>query len=156
MKLKVTFLMLIFSLVFTNSDLIAQRTNIITLEVDTDKVTQDNIEETCTFGEPASISIKDFTYDVQRSDVIIWQGKPAVEGSGLVRITEFKHNSGVELLGKRRIRDTDNTGVVVGRVVEGQPGDEEVYFIKFEVRKRVSQDWNEYIIDPKLKLMPQE
>lgn len=156
MKLKVTFLMLIFSLVFTNSDLIAQRTNIITLEVDTDNVTQDNIEETCTFGEPANMSIKDFTYEVQRGDVIIWQGRPAQPGNGLVRITEFRHDGGVELLGKRRIRDTDNTGVVVGRVVDGQTGDEEVYFIKFEVRKRGSQDWNEYIIDPKLKLMPQE
>ncbi len=156
MKLKVTFLMLIFSLVYTNLDLNAQNTRIITLEVDTDNINQENIEETCTFGEPASVSIKDFTYEVQRNDVIIWEGKPAQEGNGLVRITEFRHDNGVELLGKRRIRDTDNTGVVVGRVIAGQPGDEEIYFIKFIVRKKGSQEWNEYIIDPKLKLIPQE
>lgn len=154
MKTKATIFFLLVCCVLSSVDLNAQdNTPIITLVVDTEKVNQNNIEETCSFGQPADVSVKDFTLEVNKGDVILWRGTADQDSSGLVRITEFRHESGTVMLGKRRITDQNGTGVVVGKVMEGDPGDVEVYYLKFEVKRGGGQDWEEFIIDPKLKLM---
>lgn len=151
MKVKTTIFVLLFCLPFINGKLNAQELNkMIILEVDTDNINATNINETATFGQPSEISNENFTLDVELGDVIIWQGKTMPGAGGLVRITLFKHDEGVKLLGAGRISDQDGTGVIVGKVQAGQPGDQEKYTLKFEVRQRGSQDWIEYKIDPKL------
>ncbi|QYA24493.1 hypothetical protein G3I01_02870 [Gramella sp. MT6] len=157
MKVKSTVFVLFFCMPFLNVTLSAQEVNkMVVLEVDTDNINANNINEMATFGQPSEISNENFTLDVQLGDVIIWQGRTMPGTGGLVRIKLLKHEEGVKLLGANRISEQDGTGVVVGRVQAGQVGDEEKYSLKFEVRQRGSQDWVEYTIDPKLQLMPQE
>ena len=157
MKTKTTIFFLLVCCILFSIDLKAQgNPPIITLVVDTEKVNQNNIQETCTFGQPADVSVKDFTLTVNKGDVILWRGESDQDSSGLVRITEFRHESGTVMLGKRRISDQNGTGVVVGKVLEGQPGDIEVYYLKFEVKRGGGQDWEEFIIDPKLQINPRE
>jgi len=156
MKSKATILLCIISVLLFNVNLLAQGNPIINLEVDTENIDENNIDETATFGQASEIKNKDFTLDVKIGDVIIWKGSATPGSGGLVRIKLFKHDEGVKLLGAGRISEQNGTGVVVGKVQEGTPGDIEKYSIKFEVRKRGSQTWTEYTIDPKLKLIPQD
>lgn len=153
MKTKTVLFVLFICTVFFNLSLYAQSNRIIKLEVDTENITIDNIEETATFGQPSETKNKDFTLDVNIGDVIIWQGSSTPSSGGLVKIRLFKHEDGIELLGERRIRDTDDTGVVVGKVVQGDPGDVEKYTLRFEIRKRGSQTWESFEIDPKLQIL---
>ena len=153
MKIKTSILLFFFSLCFTTGNMLAQATKFVTLTVDINNVTQDNLQTTCTFGQPEDVSLKDFNLDVEMGDVIIWRGRPAENSTGLVRITEFKHDDGVLILGKRRITEQNGTGVVVGKVQEGDVGDEETYFLKFEVKRGGGQEWEKFIIDPKLKIV---
>lgn len=156
MKVKATIFVLFFCMSLFSVKMNAQANKMIVLEVDTDNINENNIEEMATFGQPSEISNENFTLDVALGDVIIWQGKTMPGAGGLVRIKLFRHEDGVKILGANRISEQNDTGVVVGKVQAGQVGDEEKYTLKFEVRKRGTQDWTEYSIDPKLKLMPQE
>lgn len=156
MKSKATILICIISIFLFNVGLQAQDNPIINLEVDTENINENNIDETATFGQTSGIKNKDFTREVKLGDVIIWKGSSTPASGGLVRIKLFKHDEGVKLLGTGRISEQNGTGVVVGKVQAGSPGDIEKYSIKFEVRKRGSQTWTEYLIDPKLKLIPQD
>ncbi|GAA4312895.1 hypothetical protein GCM10023115_30750 [Pontixanthobacter gangjinensis] len=125
----------------------------ITLEVDTENINQDNIEEMATFGQPSETPNRDFTLEVENGDVIIWQGRATQASGGLVYIKLFKHEDGVQLLGTGRIKDTNNAGVIVGKVQNGESGQMEKYSIRFEVRKRGSQTWETFEIDPKLQML---
>lgn len=156
MKLNITILSLCLSIFLISTSSFSQGNPMITLEVDTENINADNIDETATFGQPSETKNKDFTLEVSMGDVIIWQGAATQSSGGLVRIKLFRHDDGVKLLGTGRISDQNNTGVIVGRVQDGVPGDIEKYSLKFEVRKRGSQEWTEYTIDPKLKLIPSE
>lgn len=151
MKIKATFYLLFTCLLFSYS-LTAQSNKTITLEVDTENINANNIEETATFGQPSETSNKDYTLGVEMGDIIIWQGRSTPSSGGLVRIKLFKHDDGIELLGEGRIKEQNGTGVIVGRVQNGSPGDVEKYTLKFEVKKRGSQTWDSYEIDPKLQM----
>lgn len=155
MKSKIAIFIVLLSVLF-NVNLFAQAHPIINLEVDTENINENNIDKTATFGQPAETKNKDFTREVKMGDVIIWQGSSTPESGGLVRIKLFKHDDGVKLLGTGRISEQNGTGIVVGKVQAGTPGDQEKYTLKFEVRKRGSQTWTTYSIDPKLKLIPQD
>lgn len=157
MKVKTTISVLFFCLSFLNAELMAQAVNkMVILEVDTENINANNIAETATFGQPSEVSNEDFTLNVQLGDVVIWQGRAMPGSGGLVKITLLKHEGGMKLLGANRISEQNGTGVIVGRVQAGQVDDMEKYSLKFEVRNRGSQEWVEYTIDPKLKLMPRE
>lgn len=143
----------IFILSLFIQNLYAQDHPIINLEVDTENINENNIDETATFGQPSETKNKDFTLEVKIGDVIIWQGTSTSGSGGVVRLKLFKHEEGIKLLGTGRI--SDQNGVIVGKVQAGTPGDVEKYTLKFEVKKRGSQTWTEYSIDPKLKLIPQ-
>lgn len=154
MKLKITFFILILGIINIPTNLSAQANRIITLEVNTQNVTQGNLEETCKFvGQTENETLKEFTEGVEIGDLVLWQGKANPGNGDLVRITEYIHNSGASLMGRDTIRDPQGTGVVVGRVQEGfEPGAEDTYFLKFEVKKRGSTNWEPFEIDPKLRL----
>ena len=153
MKSKVKIFILFLGAILFSINLSAQENKMITLEVDTENINKDNIEETATFGQPAETRNKDFSVDVKRGDVIIWQGKATPSSGGLVSIKLFKHEDGIELLGTNRIKDQNDAGVIVGKVQEGAPGDIEKYTLRFQVKKRGSQNWDTYEIDPKLMVV---
>ncbi|MDR5589237.1 hypothetical protein [Christiangramia sp. SM2212] len=156
MKAKITILVFFISLFSINTSIYSQNNPMITLEVDTENINENNIDEMATFGQPSETKNRDFTLEVEMGDVIIWQGRATQSSGGLVRIKLFRHDDGVKLLGTSRIAEQNDTGVVVGKVQAGNPGDIEKYTLKFEVRKRGSQTWTEYFIDPKLKLILSE
>ncbi len=151
MKSKVNFFIYFICILCFNLSLYAQD-KMIKLEVDTENINADNIAETATFGQPAETSNEDYTLEVNKGDIIIWKGSSTPSSGGVVRIKLFKHEYGVELLGEGRIKEQNGTGVIVGRVQAGNPGDTEKYTIRFEVKRRGSQTWDSYEIDPKLKL----
>ena len=155
MKIEANFFTCFICILFFNLSLFAQD-KIINLEVDTENINADNVNEMATFGQPSETSNEDYTLDVKMGDIIIWKGSSTPSSGGLVRIELFKHEYGVELLGEGKIKEQNGTGVIVGRVQQGSPGDIEKYSIRFEVRKRGSQTWETYEIDPKLQMNARE
>ncbi|CAL65010.1 hypothetical protein [Christiangramia forsetii] len=156
MKIKATIVLLFIGALLFSADSHSQNQKMIKLEVDTENINENNVDSTATFGQPPETKNKDFTLDVKMGDIIIWQGNSTPGSGGLVRIKLFKHDNGIKLLGTGRISEQNGTGVIVGRVQNGEPGNEEKYTLNFEVRKRGSRTWTSYSIDPKLKLIAQD
>ena len=141
----------LFTLLLFPTLSIAQNNKIeLLLIVDTDNITQDNINETCRFeNQPEDTNITEFTTEVQVGDEIKWKITEEDGSSGKAKLVKFKHETGKDFFGENEI--PVNFGRIKGVVKQGDPGDLEKYTLLIEVKDN-NNEWQEYTIDPKLKL----
>ena len=142
----------LFTLLLFSTFSIAQNNTIeLLLIVDTDKITQDNINETCKFeGQPDDIDITDYTTEVQIGDEVNWKVKNIEGNSKGVKLVKFKHETGKKFFKEDSIKV--KLGKIKGEIKEGESGEIEKYTLEIEVKKDGRRDWEIYYIDPKLKL----
>ena len=129
-----------------------QKVHTITLNVETGKIVKPNIDPFCNFGQPASISNKDYAIKVDIGDIVIWEGVSSSSPStDTVNITSINHQGGVNVFGRNLIRGNgDSPEIVIGKVLKGAPGDEDKYAISFTVYNNGIKRNGTFRIDPKL------
>ena len=144
----------ILCIVIISSGLQAQKKIDLMLIVETDSITQENIPQTCRFeDQTANTSVIDYLTNVSLEDEIKWKVKEADNNSAKVKLVKFKHDNGTRFFGQDSI--PERNGRIKGRIVEGNQNEEEKYSLIIKV-KNSNNDWQEYTIDPKLKLTPRE
>ncbi|WP_300434921.1 hypothetical protein [Christiangramia sp.] len=155
MGLRITFAMLLISslLISTYSNAQGKKIDII-LTVETDSINQNNLDKTCSFGQPSTISNEDFLTEVQMGDEIKWKIKRKDGSSGSAKLVKFKHDNGTRFFKKDSI--LERSGRIKGVIDSGRVNDIEKYSLEFMVKKQNSNTWENYTIDPKLKLIPSE
>lgn len=128
----------------------------VLLTVDVDNITQENMEETCSFGQPEDVSNEDFTTNVQVADEVKWKISRLDGSRGSAKLVKYKHDRGNRFFGKDTIPQKNGNikGIVSNEA--GEIGAEEKYSLGFKVKKRGESDWTYYMIDPKLKLIPRD
>ncbi|MFV8225650.1 hypothetical protein [Christiangramia aquimixticola] len=141
---------MIFSLLLISAFSYAQEKISLVLIVDTDSITQENISETCRFTDQAAgTSIIDYITLVNIGDEIKWKADEAEGNTGKVKLEKFKHENGPKFFDKDSI--PVSFGRIKGIIKNGAPNEIEKYSIVIKVKKS-GGDWEEYIIDPKLKM----
>jgi hypothetical protein len=141
---------MIFSLIFISAFSYAQEKIDLVVIVDTDSITQDNISETCRFEDQATgTSIIDYTTLVNIGDEIKWKAEEAEGNTGKVKLEKFQHENGPKFFDKDSI--PVSFGRIKGTIKNGTPNETEKYIIVIKVKKS-GGDWEEYLIDPKLKM----
>lgn len=145
------FILCIFLISFSSQ---AQEKIDLMLIVETDSITQDNIPETCRFeNQSPNTSIIDYLTIVSIDDEIKWKVKEADNNDAKVKLVKFKHDNGTKFFGQDSI--PEKNGRIKGKIVEGNENEEEKYSLVIQV-KNSNNDWQEYTIDPKLKLTQRE
>ncbi len=125
----------------------------IILDVDTDAITNTNVDETAHFqGQGQGVKNKDFTLTVKPGDVIVWTGvSTSAPDRDKVMIVMINHEGGDEIFERNTLRDTRaNPGVVMGTVTNGKDGNEEKYTLSFKVYNGDTQRNGTFHIDPKI------
>jgi hypothetical protein len=130
----------------------AQGAKNILLTVDTSTINANNVDEVSSFGQGPGVKNEDFTIDVVIGDLVIWRGDSSSSESDRVVITSIVHESGIKLFGKRRLTDSQTQGLIVGRIIEGSPGDMEKYRINFKVIRGTVES-ETFSIDPKIRVV---
>ena len=142
---------LLFSCVLFTSFGHAQNKIELMLIVATDSITQNNIEQTCRFeDQPEDTSIVDYLTNVRIDDEIKWKVKKADNNNASVKLVKFKHDNGPKFFNKDTI--PAKLGRIKGEIVNGNKDEVEKYSLVIEV-KDGNNDWQEFTIDPKLKIM---
>jgi len=157
MKAKNLITVLLLSLFFIPFYSNAQGRKIeIVLTVDVDNINKNNIDETCSFGQPKEVSNEEFTTDVQIGDQVKWKIVRKEGSKGSAKLQKFKHDKGKKFFNKDSI--PQSSGNIKGVINEGagEPGEVEKYSLEFKVKKKGENRWETYSIDPKLKLISQE
>lgn len=149
MKNKSIFNTSLFLLMFSTSLFYAQTTHTIVLTCDPSEITEENVNEVCSFGQDSSIPNKDFTIEVNTKDVIVWRGMSSDSNYSL-KLKSINYKKGVDVFDEPVLRD--NRGIVSAVVLKGQPGDEEKYDISFRVYKNGSRIPGKFTIDPRIKI----
>jgi hypothetical protein len=123
----------------------------ITLYVDTVKVTQENTDKTCSFGQNKATKNKDYTIAVESGDTIIWQGLPARgKARNLVNIKEVNYQGKNNIFGTPILQGNgQNPELVIGNVMNHSGGEDETYSILFTVSNKPDDLFR---IDPKLQV----
>ena len=143
------FLILFFPATETHS----QETHVITLNVDTSEINNDNVNEVSNFGQPAEISNIDYTIYASLGDTVVWRGNSTYSEEDLVLVEAINHEGGARVFSRNTLRDSqDNPGVVIGVVSEGREGEEEKYKISFKVMHNGERRGGTYHIDPKIRI----
>ena len=123
----------------------------IILTVDTSNINQQNMDATCSFGQPKGVSNEDFTTHVKLGDNITWLGKSSSSpDTDKVKIKKIRYVSGSEILNSNVIRNSWFSSKVKGKVRNGKPEDIEKYSIEFKVIRNGNNE--RFIIDPKLQI----
>jgi len=120
----------------------------ITLYVNTDSITEQDIDSTCNFGQPKGVSNKDYTINVHVGDDITWVGVSS-SGDDKVRIKKIKYVSDTEILNSNEINNALFSKKVHGKVKNGKKGDVEKYSIEFKIKGNNKK----FEIDPKLQVI---
>ncbi len=156
MKSKMTILVLLISLLLVSNISNAQQKKIdLTIIVNVEDITQENIPETCFFeDQPEGTSIIDYTTEVQPGDEIKWKVKKADGIKGNVQLVKFKHEKGIKVFNQDEIQEKN--GRIKGVVTSDSRGETEKYIIQIRVKKQGQSEWEDYSIDPKLKLTHQD
>ncbi|WP_026933316.1 hypothetical protein [Christiangramia echinicola] len=141
---------LLLIIILFSANINAQKKIELMLIVKTDSITQNNIAETCRFeGQPADTNIEDFVTEVSLNDEVKWKADQAENNDAKVKLVKFQHDSGTKLFNKDSIQMKN--GRIKGDIVNGNANEEEKYSLVIRV-KDSNNDWQEYTIDPKLKL----
>ena len=157
--------MVVMSLMACSSQL-----HVVTLYVDTTQIDQDNIDANAHFGQRVGIANKDFTTDVRKRDIVIWQGVSTSDTLHMVTITSIKHESGDYLIDQRvaktnranqRVAKTNRAKKmnnkqfirkkIVARPSREQPFAKEKYTLKFTVFNNKTKRNGTFQIDPVIK-----
>ncbi len=153
--MKSNFLYLILIVLLTGfypDNIMAQQNTVfITLNVDTQAINQNNINQVSNFGQGPGISNRDFTTDVNIGDLVIWNGRSTSSPQDQVLITLIEYEDGTRIISKNRLNDNQTPGKVVGSIDKGSPGDEMKYLVKFVI-KNGNVERGPFTIDPKLKI----
>ncbi|MBT8182590.1 MAG: hypothetical protein KJO53_13490 [Eudoraea sp.] len=162
MKIKNSIIIAFAIFLYCNSAVYAQGTNIVTLNVNTEVINDDNVLDECFFSweDPdgnivtsgTGPELEDWLITIGLDSEIEWQGISSSEDNKIVNIIQIKRQSGTRIFdGKTLKGDRDSNG----EKVRGKPmkktnntdGDYK-YNIKFKV-KDVRGTFN---IDPKIKV----
>ena len=137
---------------FFSFSTIAQNTITITLYVDTDKITKDNLNQydVINFGQDRNIPNEEYEVFIDSAiaanTTIVWVGQ-AMNGTDEVNIVTFKHEDfqdrtrvSKKLFDKKKFRDRwfkrSKTGGIQNKLIQGlKAGDSEKYTIKFHINK---------------------
>ncbi|MUP44661.1 hypothetical protein E0K83_02750 [Gramella sp. BOM4] len=153
MKTKFQLSILLVVILIASTTLNAQQTHVITLNVDTSEINNDNVNQVSNFGQPADVSNKEYTINVSLGDTVVWRGNSTFSEDDLVLVEAINHEGGARVFRQNTLRDDpDNPGVVVGVVSEGREGDEEKYKISFRVMNNGERRGGTYHIDPKIRI----
>ena len=136
-------LILLFSITILSSVSYAQTLHRITLEVDTENITRDNLATTCSFGQADGVSNEDFTTEVRVGDMIVWNITASDQNPLPLEYVFVKYVNGAKLLNKNKITPTGN--VISANVKKGKKDEVEKYEVKFKVRGKGT-----FVIDPKI------
>lgn len=137
--------------IFFSAIVTAQTTHTIILTCDTTDITNENVNDVCSFGQDSNIPNKDYTIDVNIGDVILWRGiAKNTELSSTIEIKEVNYVSGKNVFGENSLRSRG--GLVTAEVIEGQPGDEEKYDLTFRVYVDGRRLNATFTIDPKIRV----
>jgi hypothetical protein len=126
----------------------------ITLEVDTDNITRQNLDSTCKFLPYTGTSNKEYTTKVTFDDTITWEGR-SLNGRDSVEIKKIKYKGGPKLLTVDVNRNQSDSPKVHGKVRDStdvfHPDTEiliEEYLITFKINGKLFR----YKIDPKIQV----
>lgn len=127
----------------------------VTLFVDTDAITAENLSETCNFGQPAGISNEDYTIEAAVGDEIVWKGVSTSDPENdRVRIFSIEHRQGIRAFGRAKLkRQNAEESRVRGIISRGKPGEEEKYDLVFFVVQGDERNVQRFRIDPKLRII---
>jgi hypothetical protein len=127
-------------------------THVITLNVDTGKIDNRNVDNVSDFGQPENVPNQEFTIDVNVGDIVLWKGVSSnAPDTDLVMIEAINHEGGVNVFDRNVLKDTpQNPGVVVGTIKKGKSGDVEKYKISFKIFNAGVQRNGTFHIDPKI------
>ena len=131
----------------------AKDTN-ITMEVDTRKINEHNVNEHVYFHDDHSSREKgkpqNFISKIEKGGKVLWYGKSTPDASGIIHITEIGRksvNGEVELL-KEHPRHSKEGNAFVARVKDQFIAGEESYYVKF----KIGDSDKVYLVDPKLEM----
>ena len=153
--LKPLILIVAVCLLFTAvSNAQAPETHIITLHVNTTDIIKPNVNDFANFGQPEDVSNENFTINVRKGDIIIWKGvSSSAPATDLVSISAINHEGGVNVFGRNVLRGNgEMPELVIGTVINGNPGDEEKYKLSFKVFVNGTKKNGTFHIDPKIKV----
>ncbi|MCH4822080.1 hypothetical protein ML462_02755 [Gramella lutea] len=154
MRIK-TFFLLSLSFFLFSSVTYAQQIIELTILVETNTITQDNIPETCRFeNQPEDTSILDYTTYVSIGDKVKWRIKRADDNKGSVKLVKYKHGTGPSFFNQDSI--PEKNGKIEGTIVLGSENEVDKYAIEIMVKKKGENEWVNYIIDPKLQIKARE
>jgi len=124
--------------------------NIVTLNVDTKRITKKNLDKTCNFGQTDGSSNEDFTIIVAVGDSIMWRGFSTYSKKDSVNITmiKIKHKNGTKIFDKDSIKGKNKVFAKAKYSTEGKPDYE--YKIKFTVIRNGKK--KKFSIDPKIQI----
>lgn len=126
----------------------AQTKHTITLNVDTENITNSNIAETCNFGQDEEITNENYSIEVNIGDIVEWVGVSTSSSEDVVEIISINYEGGARVFDRNILRD-DN-GIVRGVVSSGRPGDYQKYNVKFRVYRNGNLLSGVFKIDPKI------
>ncbi len=135
--------------IFLTTIISAQTTHTVILTCDTANITNDNVNDVCSFGQQSDVSNVDFTTDVNLEDIVVWRGE-ATNPDNSIELHSINYQGGKNVFKKNVMRDVD--GIVTGKVVEGLPGDVEKYNLKFRVYRNGSLLPGMFDIDPRIRI----
>lgn len=162
MKIKNSIIIAFAIFLYGNMIAYAQGTNIVTLNVNTEVINDDNVLEECffTWEDPdgnivtsgSGGELEDWLITIELNSVVEWRGISSSEDGKIVNIIHIKGSSGTPIFNRRTLKGDGNPN---GEKVRGKPmkktndteGDYK-YNIKFKV-KDVRGTFN---IDPKIKV----
>lgn len=132
----------------------AQQEIIIMLYVDTREVRNPNVNDYCSFAQPAEIPNEEYTVEASVGDTIIWKGVSRTHPEDRVLITAINHQGdkgGRDIFGQNRI--PGENGEVRGTILN-DPGDglDYKYMLSFRVLNNGDPRPGEFNIDPKIRV----
>ena len=134
--------------------------HVVTLYVDTDKITPTTVDLHANFDQPKGIANKDFTTHVRKGDQVIWNAVSISNPSDVVRITSINHISGERIFESKLSKVypkslTTKQGFVkelFAGAIQMKPSKQEAYIVeKYGIEFTVDNKEGSFTIDPVLK-----
>lgn len=126
----------------------------ITLNVETRKISENNIDSCSNFGQGPGISNENFSTSANVGDTIIWQGvSSSAPETDVVNISKINHHSGNNVFKHHELKGKGHPEKVSGAVKNHTNGDGETYTLSFTVFNGQTER-GKYKIDPILAINP--
>ncbi|SDW30533.1 hypothetical protein [Flavobacterium degerlachei] len=128
---------------------------IVTLHVDTSKISEKNVDSCSNFGQEPGISNEDFSTLAKVGDTIIWKGvSSSTPETDIVNITKVHHHSGNNVFKEDNMKGHGHPEKVSAAVKKDTNGNHETYTLFFTVYNGEKKRGGQYHIDPKLAINP--